>query len=468
MWAENFRTRLAARLTALSTAPVRSGAVLLFLVLFVAHLSLLRPLLQNGDSAVYNQQIDDLDLSHRSTHVGYFALGIVFNHLLPFGTDSNMNLMALIVGFLGLAAVYATTKRFSDSRLAASAAVLLALGLVTQVRGMLLSEVDGVSVALVAMAFACFERGAALPAGLLFGFSVLVTPLSGPLLALFASTAAVRALAGLGAFRAQARQLFTFGVGALLAYVPPVAILFQDYVYGPRGLLKAPRSAFDVPQRIAHSWSFISHELGYMLPLYAVGALLCLLSPRLWRAGQPALALLVSMALMAVVGERFTDVPVQLPNLVLLGMLPAIAFAVHGRAVKASLALLGCTWFFNVHGAYANLSDQLRSRERDRKLCLGIRAQSGPRAPVLVGLSGWDQPRIFERFTSSPEHRSASMDLRAFLRNQRRWLEPAQTSQVWFFRKPSSSQLAPFLERYSLESRTVGTRKFSVLVPRAQ
>jgi hypothetical protein len=464
MWAE----RLRARLTSLSTLPVRSGAVLLFLVLFVAHLSLLRPLLQNGDSAVYNQQIDELDLNHRSTHVGYFTLGIVFNKLLPFGTDLNMNLMVLSVGFLGLAAVYSTTKLFSDSRLAASASVVLAFGLFSQVRGMLLSEVDGVSVAFVAMAFACFQRDAAWFAGLLFGFSVLVTPLSGPLLALFVVTAGVRAVVSFAALRAQVRKLLAFGAFALLTYVPPVAILFQDYVYGPRGLLKAPRSAFSVPQRIAQSWHFVSHELGYLLPLYAAGALLCLLSPRLWRAGQPALALLVSMALMAVVGQRFSDVPVQLPNLVLFGMLPAIAFALHRPAVKVGLGLLFCACFFNVHGTYTNLSGQLRSRERDRKMCLAIRAESAPRAPVLVGLSGWDKDRIFERFTSSPGQRSTVVDWRTFVRNQRRWLEPAQQVELWFFHPVKSSQVSTLLERYSLESRTVGTRKLSVLVPRTE
>jgi len=464
MLAEHFR----ARLRSLSTAPVRSGAVLLFLALFVAHLCLLSPLLQNGDSAVYNQQVDEFDLSHRTTHVGYFALGIVFNALLPFGTDWNMNLMVLVVGFLGLVAVYSTTKLFSESRLAASAAVLLVFGLSSQVRGMLLSEVDGVSVAFVAMAFACFQRDAAFFAGLLFGFSVLVTPLSGPLLALFVVTAGVRAVVGFTAFRGQLRKLFTFGVGSLLVYVPPVAILFRDYVYGPRGLLNAPRSAFSVPQRIAHSWHFITHELGYMLPLYAIGVLLCLLSSRLWRAGQPALALLVSMGLMAVVGERFTDVPVQLPNLVLLGMLPAIAFAMHRRVVKVGLCFLSCAWFFNVHDSYANLSGQLRSRERDRKMCLAIRAQSAPRTPVLVGLSGWNQPRIFERFTSSPGLPAASVDFRAFVRNQRRWLDPAQKVELWFFHKVTSAQVGQLLDRYSLESRAVGTRKFTVLVPRAE
>jgi hypothetical protein len=37
---------------------------------------LLQPLLQNGDSAVYNDQVDSLAIGVRTTHIGYFALGI--------------------------------------------------------------------------------------------------------------------------------------------------------------------------------------------------------------------------------------------------------------------------------------------------------------------------------------------------------------------------------------------------------
>jgi hypothetical protein len=232
--------------------------------------------------------------------------------------------------------------------------------------------------------------------------------------------------------------------------------------------LNAPRAALSVPQRVAHSWHFITHELGYMLPLYALGAILCLASPRLWRAGQPALALLVSVALMAVVGERFLDVPVQLPNLVLLGTLPAIAFGVSRRVLKVGLVALFCACFLNLRGSYTNLLGQLHSRERDRNLCLAIRAQSAPRTPVLVGLSGFTQARTFERFASTREQPATALEWSTFVRDQKRWLDPAQKVQIWFFRRVKSAQVAQLLERYSLDSTSVGTRRFSVLVPHAE
>ncbi|HEY0467362.1 MAG TPA: hypothetical protein VGC79_24350, partial [Polyangiaceae bacterium] len=229
--------------------------------------------------------------------------------------------------------------------------------------------------------------------------------------------------------------------------------------------LHAPRSTCAVPQRIAHSAHFTADELGYTLPLYAVAVVLCFASPRLWRAGQPALALLCSVSVMAVVGDRFSDVPVQLPNLVLLGIVPVIVFGAGGRFVRVGLALLFCLCFVGLQRSYAGVARDLQTRERDRDLCLAIRAESGPRAPVLVGISGFHQSRSFERYASTPRQPALALEWRAFVRDQQRWLEPAQQTQIWFFRGVRANQVTPLLARYSLESRAIGARRFKVLVP---
>ena len=465
-WFAKARALLAERISpSLLERASRLGVLLFFIGLFVLHASMLRPLLQNGDSAVYNQQIETRDLSHRTTHVGYFALGVAFNELLPFGTDLNMNVMVLTVGLLGLAAVYSTTKLLSESRWAALGSVLLALGLTAEIRGMLLSEVDGVSVAFVAVAFACFQRGASLAAGLLFGFAVLVTPLSGPLVVLFLLTGGTSPTGNVGVLRYRMRSLFKFGAGALLVFAPPVLIHYQDYVFGPRGLVNAPRAALSVSERIAHSWHFIAKQLGLMLPLYVAGVFLCLASPKSKRARQPALALLISIGLMAAVGERFLDVHVQLPNLVLFGILQAVAFASSGRAVRIGLFALFAVGLLNTRTSYANVLSDIRARAKDRALCLAIRAQSGPRAPVLVALSGFSQSRIFERFTSGPHQPALALDWSSFIRHQERWLDPAEQTRIWFFRRVQPGKVAGLLTLYSLESRRIEGRRLQVLVP---
>jgi hypothetical protein len=171
------------------------------------------------------------------------------------------------------------------------------------------------------------------------------------------------------------------------------------------------------------------------------------------------------MALMAVVGERFGDVPVQLPNLVLLGMLPAIAYGGSGRLLRVGLVLLFGLCFLGLQRSRAGILHDLQVRERDRDLCLAIRAASGPRAPVLVGIPGFTQSKIFERFSSTPQQPALALDWGAFVRDEQRWLEPEQRTQIWFFRRVQANQIAPLLEHYSLESKAIGARRFKVLVP---
>ena len=75
---------------------------------------------------------------------------------------------------------------------------------------------------------------------------------------------------------------------------------------------------------------------------------------------------------------------------------------------------------------------------------------------------------MYERYAASPEQSAESVEWRSFLRRRERWLEPAAAVQIWFFHKVSSGDVARLLQRYSLENRTVGKRKFKVLVPRAE
>ena len=442
----------------------RIGIALLFVALLLAHTSLLRPVLQNGDSAVYNQQIEGGDLSGRTTHIGYIALGVVFNRL-PFGTDLNMNVMVLTLGILGLAAVYASARTLSGSRWLALASVVLALGVPSELRGMLLSEVDVASASLIALAFACFLHGAPLIAGLVFGLSVLVTPLSGPMLVVFLLTVSVSPSGLKATLLGHARKLAIFGAAACLVYLPPVLLHYNDYVYGGRGLMHAARANFTWPERLSRSWGFLSREAGWGLALCAAGAVVCLVSSRVWRIGQPALALLVSVVVMALAGERFSDVPVQLPNLLLLTALPPVALAVSRWTTRLGVPLVLGLCFFTLRANYARAREEIESRERDRRLCVGIREQSRPRVPVLVGVSGWTPQRIFERYAADDGRLPPVLDSRQFP-HKLRWLAASDGYQVWFIRRVPPRHLAPLLDKYSLEARTVDARSFQVLVPK--
>ena len=444
----------------------RVAVVMFFCALLLVNASLLAPVLQNGDSAVYNDQIELGSLDFRSTHIGYFALGRVFNALLPFGTDMNMNLMVLILGVAGLSAVYAAAFFLSGSRLLAVTSSILALGMPSQVRGMLMSEVDVVSVSLIAIAYALYLHGRKVIAGLVFGLSVLVTPLSGPMVIVFILTLGVDRH-GIGrVVLHHVRGVLKFGVAALLVYVPPVVAHYGDYVYGPRGVLHAPRASFTLSERVLHSWGFVWRETGWVFALYVVAAIVCLARPRLWRVGQPALALIASLVGMALVGERFVNVPVQLPNLVLLGILPAAALSVSRFPARVGPVLLLAVCLVTARTSYERVRSEIAAHERERKICVGIRELSGPLSPVLVDTAGWAGGRVFGRLCGVRGRPATVVSLRELGRSRKKWLGSSTDYTFWFFRRVGEDPIAAFLTRYSLESRTVEGRRFQVLAPR--
>ncbi|HEY3256964.1 MAG TPA: hypothetical protein VGJ91_23570 [Polyangiaceae bacterium] len=438
-----------------------------FLILLLLLATLLRPVLQNGDSAVYNQQIASRILRDRTTHVGYIALGIIFDTVLPFSTDMNMNVMSLTFGVAGLYAVYSAAHVLNRSRWASGLAVLLALALPSELLGMLLSEVDIVSASLVAVAYACFLNELTVIAGLVFGLSVLVTPLSGPLLSVFVLTVSVSEEGpGRGAARHFVR-LVRFGTAALVVYLPPVSLYYQDYVYGSRGLLHAPRAALSLLERLTHSGAFIWQEACFLIPLYVLGTVGCFASGRGWRTGQPAIALIVSVGLMALVGERFLDVPVQLPNLVLLAILPPMMLVVSDWAMRIGSIAILAVGLFTANRSFATVREEIAAREKTRTLCMGIRDQSRPRTAVLVGLSGWSESKTFARYASlDSNHLATSLTWHDFVRDERRWVESATEHEIWFFRRINQHQVSTLLDSYVLEQRSVGPRTFQVLVPR--
>jgi hypothetical protein len=76
--------------------------------------ALTAPVLQSGDAAVYNDQVNRRHLAVRMSHIGYLALGIVFRALLPGPTDLVMNRMTVVIGVAGLAVIYSPHAKISS------------------------------------------------------------------------------------------------------------------------------------------------------------------------------------------------------------------------------------------------------------------------------------------------------------------------------------------------------------------
>jgi hypothetical protein len=440
-----------------------------FLVLFAAHATMLRAVVQNGDTAVYNDQIDAHDFVGCVVHIGYMLVGSVFHVLLPFQTDLAMNVMALVFGIGTLFAVYVTGVRLG-SRVAGVSGVVFLLCAREFVRAMLLAEVDILEVSLVTLSLAQYLHGRERLAGVLFGLGMLVTPLSATTLPLFVCTVALDQRGPRASLGAHARRVFWFALCSLAVYVPVVAWHYHLYVYGPRSLTTALRLHFNLARQAARSWEFLTAGSWAVAALYSAGILSALTDWRIWRLGQLGLAVVLSVVVTLVVGDRTFDVPVQLPNVVILCLLGGLF--VHRLAAIRRFALGKLAWalplaalVFMAPEGYAANQREIASDVQLRDLYRSMVIQSQPLEFVLVGISGFMRIRVFNRYVA--KRGAGTLSAREFFGRIRARQRAPATAKIWFWSTVPAAKLAPLNASYQLTSLTAGGRSFKVLVPRA-
>jgi 4-amino-4-deoxy-L-arabinose transferase-like glycosyltransferase len=380
-----------------------------------------------------------------------------------------MNVMALAFGIATLYAVYLTGVRLG-SRVAGVSGVAFLLCAREFVRAMLLAEVDILEVSLVTLSLALYLRGRERLAGVLFGLGMLVTPLSATTLPLFVCTFALVERGPRARLGAHARRVLWFALCSLAVYVPVVAWHFHQYVYGRRSLTTALRLHFNLARQAARSWEFLTAGSWAVAALYLAGILSALTNRRIWRQGQLGLAVVLSVVVTLVAGDRTFDVPVQLPNVVILCLLAGLfvhrVAAIRGFAIgKLAWALPLAALVLMAPEGYAANQSEIASDVHLRDTYRSMVIQSQPLGLVLVGPSGFMRTRVFDRYAANRAARTVSA--REFYGSLRARHQALANAKIWLWSTAPAAKLAPFNASYQLTSLTAGGRRFQVLVPHA-
>lgn len=90
-------------------------------IIFIASLTIFLSLTTNclpinGDATAYNQQVEELDLSQRTVHWGFMAVGILFTSIIPFPVDLSMNILAAILGAVGTSATFLICYKLTNDK----------------------------------------------------------------------------------------------------------------------------------------------------------------------------------------------------------------------------------------------------------------------------------------------------------------------------------------------------------------
>ncbi|HET9957893.1 MAG TPA: hypothetical protein VFQ61_25520 [Polyangiaceae bacterium] len=443
---------------------VASGLAL-FVTVLLYLLPDVHPLLQNADSAVYNDQVDARNLQSRTTHWGYMMLGVFARTLLPGPTDSVMNFMTLSAGALGIVACFTAAHRATNALIPSVIASLTLLTVPAYLRGMVLSEVDVPLTVFLSASFALALLRKPVFSGLSFGAALVISPLAGLTLAGILVVIVPEADGKLRV-RGALKRLTLFGVASFAMYAPVVLANWQDYVYGGRGILHASRKNFDVVTRVHRSAEFLYRQCGPLLLLWGLGFIVGLRRRRYVIVFAPVVGLLVATLL----GERLIDVPVQLPTIALMVPLCALALGAlwRGRgqivvsAIACSVVLAGIWRGFESTHSLLEAQMARMIAERDAYIAL---AESSRRAPLLVNIKGYDQGRRVERMVFGSAHPEHALSRKAFQRRCKR-LASARGHFIWFVASPHRLPCAELEASYQVQSRTLNGRRFKVLIPR--
>jgi len=227
------------------------GALAVFVCTIAISAVPVSDVLWTGDSAVYNEQIESLNLRGRTGHIGYYILGILGTRLSPLSTDHTMNLLVSLFAGITTALTFSLILNLTSVK---SAAFVGAFALAFSPmfwQHAAFSHYLMPQTLFILAAYYSWYRHKPLLAAVLFLMALLISPLSALALPGFLLTPPTR------------RTSITFGAACFLPYAVFVWLFRQDFLFGPRGVFAS--GIMDESDNVTLLWSVL--RLGYHLAL---------------------------------------------------------------------------------------------------------------------------------------------------------------------------------------------------------
>jgi len=319
--AQLFSDRL---LTSYSRRAILTSAAF-FLIGFILFANLTPDALANGDAAVYAQQIENLDLSKRSVHIGYFLAGIAFTSLVPGPDDYVLNLMNGFFGAGTMSLIYLLTFSITRRHLLATVSTVLLTANYIFVSNTLYAEVYGPQTFFVVLAVLLWLLKRPVLTGLSLVLAIMIIPSS------------IFALPTFAILRPERHAIVL--LAATIITILPITLLtlsayfsndIVDYLFGSRGIFEV----FVLTLRgnspgvnLASAFIKEGYEvlLGFFVFVpFVVTGLIRIITDRSLLAF--AVAVFSLWLFTFGFGEKFSDVPVQLPTYALLCVVGGLGF----------------------------------------------------------------------------------------------------------------------------------------------
>ena len=306
------------------------GVFVVFSVSFVGMVLMAPNGLINGDAALYAQQIEELNLQSRTTHIGYYLLGIVFTRILPLPVDYALNIMNCLLAALCVCLVSSISYTITGKLIPAIVSSIALLTYSVFAFNGTYAEVYVPQLFFFLLSVQMLLWNRPIFTGLFLSCACLITP------------STLLALPFIVLIRPRKRAVFLWAVTFTAVTTAVLMPVLHDFLFGPRGLLKTMGTSLGLvgaAMKEMRELSFFCLFLVFIL----VGGLNLFFSKKLRWLG---VTLIVLWLTHFIFGEKFGDVPVQLPLYAMLcvvcglGCRTLLGFSQGGRLLRASTIFL--------------------------------------------------------------------------------------------------------------------------------
>lgn len=233
----------------------------LSVTLFLSFVSNCLPI--NGDAAAYNQQIEDINLSERTVHWGFIAVGILFTRMLPFPVDLSMNVFAALLGAIGISATFLICYKLTNDVLASYFSAAIPLSSKTFFGNSIFTDIYQAQTVfiLLAVLFWLYQKN-----DLLVVLFFLVAQLMNPF------TVVTTPLVFLGSF--SYKRMMKLILYILPFYTAFLYVYWNDLWYSPRGVLGTTSygiyNYFSFFWRLKDTLYHILYDFNYFIILFVI------------------------------------------------------------------------------------------------------------------------------------------------------------------------------------------------------
>lgn len=361
---------------------------LFFLISFLLFAMICPRALSNGDAALYAQQIRNLDFAHRTVHLGYYLMGIPFIHLLPLPADYALNLMSCLYGALCVSALFLITSLITKSRLASFIACVLSITGQLFASNAVFAEVYVPQLFFFLLSITLLLLNRPVFAGISYATSLLITP------------SAIFGLAMLIPFRRDKQLLSRFAISACALLIAALFPYFSDYVAGGRGLLKASRASLPIGAAFLKEYREFFSGMIWYVPFLLAGVIETIKCRNYQAWG---ISIMIIWLLGFIAGERYGDVPVQLPCYAFICMIGGLGFnaAVSFSRQRSRIITAGVYLFLLLASSLSiittrdHVMDSIADHEEYRDTVFAVQHAA---KPDFIVLGPWTQGILFEHY----------------------------------------------------------------------